>query len=71
MDAMVMFSYQEELADWLAGIDPDYSRYAARLWADGAKTVKELADASIEQLKAAGINGFAAASIKGTAGVHG
>jgi hypothetical protein len=67
---MVTFSHQEELADWLVGIDPDYSEYAAQLWANGATSVKELANISIEQMKAAGINVFAASSIKTTAGVH-
>jgi hypothetical protein len=67
---MVMFRDQKELADYLGRIHLDYSEYAAELWGNGARSEKQLADASIELLQSAGLKSFAAAIIKETAGVH-
>lgn len=65
------FSTEQELGDFLGGLDVRYRNYAAPLWDSGVATADELANGSIDSLVAAGIsNRIHAENIKAKAGVH-
>lgn len=66
----MLFDKQEQLAEFLGGIQPNYSGYAAKLWLSGVTSADELANASVQALLKAGItNRVHAENVKAKAGV--